>query len=752
MRKRSGGKGPGVSLRETARGLGQAAVPPAPAPKKIKADFRLIGRRTPRVDGSLIVTGAAPYTHDLELDRMLVGRVLRSPHPAAEVVSVDLAPALALRGVKAGIVTARGRVKYAGDPVAAVAAIDDLTAEEALKLIKVEYKVLPYVVSEDKAREPGAPQVLDKPNIQKLDDRNRGDTGRGLAEADVVLERTYRTSWEVHQPAETHSSLAAWSGDTLTVWDSTQAIHSVRDQLARALNMPAAKVRVIKQYMGGGFGSKLELNDFTVFAALLARQAGRPVRIILTRRENSTCVGYRPSCVMTVKAGAKKDGTLTALRFTNYSCGGVGEGDGSGEPAFDLYRCPNVKLEEYSVAANLCEGRATRAPGHTQGTLALEGLMEELADTLGLDPLAFRMKNYTLRNEGGGGLPYSIKNLDECYRLGAEKIGWNRRKAGPGRGNGRLRRGLGMASQIWWGGGLPGTMADIIIHPDGSVEAVSGTQDIGCGTRTHMALVAADTLGLEPEDITVKLGDTDLPWAPLSGGSLTSPSVAPAVRDAALKAAAALKSVAAKTLGLTAADIVLGGRKLTSAADPERFMSFADAAKALRRETAFHGERSGMPQDAAFNTFGAQFAEVEVDTETGKVRVLKVVAVHDVGRVLNLSTAESQVIGGITQGLSAALFERKLMDDNTGRMVNPNFHDYKIATAADIPEIIPLFIDAPDDKCNNLGVKGLGEPPRIPASAVIANAVYNAIGVHVGEIPMTPDRVLRALKAQEGRR
>jgi xanthine dehydrogenase YagR molybdenum-binding subunit len=751
MKRPARAKHSGFSDRDTARGSNQAAAPAAPASQKGPEAFRLIGHRTPRVDGPLVVTGAAPFTHDIERDRMLIGKILRSPHAAAEVVSVDLGPALALRGVKAGIVAARGRVKYTGDPVAALAAVDDRTAEEALKHIRVEYKVLPFVISEDKAREPGPPQVLDKPNIQKLDDRSRGDASQGLAEADVVLERTYRTSWEVHQPAETHSSLAEWSGDSLTVWDSTQAVHSVRDQLARELNVPAARVRVIKHHMGGGFGSKLDLNNHTVFAALLAREAGRPVKIVLTRKENSTCVGYRPSCVMTVKAGAKKDGTLTALRFTNYSCGGVGEGDGSGEPAFDLYRCPNVKLEEYSVMANVCEGRATRAPGHTQGTLALEGMMDELADALGLDPLVLRLKNSTVRSEGGAGAPYSIKNLDQCYRLGAERIGWDRRNPKPGQGTGRLRRGIGMASQIWWGAGVPGTLADIIIHPDGSVEAVSGTQDLGCGTRTHMALVAADTLGLEPGDITVKLGDTDLPWAPLSGGSLTSPSVAPAVRDAALKAAAALKAIAAEKLGVAAADVVLGGKRLSSAKNPEQFMTFSDAAKALRRETAFHGERGGMPSDLAFNTFGAQFAEVEVDIETGKIRVLKVVAVHDFGRVLNPATAESQVIGGVTQGLSAALFERKLMDENTGRMVNPNLHDYKIATAADIPEIIPIFLDAPDDRCNNLGVKGLGEPPRIPASAVIANAVYNAIGVPIREIPMTPDRVLKALQAQEGR-
>ncbi len=726
-----------------------AAAPAAPQPPE---KFRLIGRRTPRVDGRLIVTGAAPFTHDLRFDRLLHGRILRSPHPSADVVSVDLSPALAVPGVKAGIVLlAKGRVRYAGQPVAAVAALDENTAVEALKLAKVEYTVLPFVVSPDKARDASAPQVLDKPNVQPLDERSRGDVAQGFAAADAVVEKTYRTSWEVHQPLETHSSVADWRGDRLTVWDSTQAIHNVRDQLAQALDIPASRITVIKHYMGAGFGSKLELGDYTVAAARLSRLARRPVKIVLDRRENSTCVGFRPDCVMTVKAGAKKDGTLTALQFTNYSSGGTGEGDGSSEPLYDLYQCPNVKVQEFQVATNACEGRATRAPGHTQGTFALEGALDELAAALDIDPLLLRVKNLSTKNEGGTGVPYSSKNLDRCYRLGAEKIDWSRRNKKPGEGQGLIRRGLGMASQIWYGGGVPGTQADIVIYRDGSVEAVCGTQDIGCGTRTHMALVAAETLGLEPEDITVRIGETAYPWAPVSGGSLTSPSVAPAVRDAALKAAEALKKTAAAKLKIPVEDVVLAGKKLSSAKDPSQSLSFAEAARTFRHEAVFHGERAPWTAGFAYNTFGAQFAEVEVDTETGKVKVVKVVAVHDVGRILNPITAESQVLGGVTQGLSAGIFEEKLMDGVTGRMVNPNLHDYKVATTGDTPEIVPVFVDVPDDKVNNLGVKGLGEPPRIPASAVIANAVYNAIGVHVREIPMTPDRVLRALAGKEKR-
>jgi xanthine dehydrogenase YagR molybdenum-binding subunit len=744
---------PNLEYLDLSRPQGQApGVPPSPKPAPA-GDFKLIGRYTPRVDGAKIVTGDADYTHDLYFDGQLYAKILRSPHAAAEVVSVDLSAALAYPGVKAALQLREGRVRWVGEQVAAVAAVSETAAEEALDLIKVEYKVLPHVVDDLEALKPGAPQVTDQPNVQSFNALNRGDVEKGFGEAEVTIWRTYRTNWEVHQPTETHSSLAKWDGDFLTVWDSTQAIQSVRDGLARSLQIPAASVKVIKNYMGGGFGSKLSVNDYTVVAARLAKETGRPVKVTLSRRENSMCVGYRPSTRFTVKVGAKKDGTITAFHMKNQNCGGVGRGDRCAEPFVDVYKIPNLKVEETSVFINACGSRATRAPGHTQATLALEGAMEELAAALKMDPLELRRKNHSTKSQGDTALPYSLKRLEDCYRLGAEAIGWGRRNRTPGAGAGRFRRGVGMASQIWPGAGVPGTLADLRIHADGTVEVECGTQDIGCGTRTHIAVVAAETLGLEPRDIVVKIGDSDYPWAPISGGSLTAPSVAPAVRDAALQAAEYLKALASKKLGPPPEALALGSRRVFIKDSPEKAMEWKELTKQLRRIAYFHGERAGHPDDKfAFQTFGAHFAEVEVDTQTGKVRVLKHVAAHDVGRVVNRQTAESQVIGGITQGLSAALFEEKLMDPETGAMVNPNYHDYKVATGLDIPEIVPLFVDVPDDRLNNLGVKGLGEPPRIPSSAAVANAVFNALGVHVGEIPMTPPRVLASLKRKEAGR
>jgi xanthine dehydrogenase YagR molybdenum-binding subunit len=722
---------------------------PAVVPSPEKEEFKIVGKPTPRIDGKKIVTGQALYTHDIKLRGMLHGKILRSPYACAEVVSVDLNEAENLPGVYAALQLKKGRVNYIGEQVAAVAAVEEKTAEKALKLIKVVYNILPFAVSEEKARQEGAPRVHESTNVQKFNDYNRGDIEKGFKEADAVLERTYKTAVEIHHPAETHGSIAKWDGERLTVWDSTQAIFNVRNGLARVLQIPASRVKVIKTYMGGGFGSKLGLNDYTVVAAMLAKKAKRPVKIILSRKDNSLCVGNRPSSLQTIKGGVKKDGTITALYLKNYTCGGIRRGDYCSEPIIDVYKCPNLKVEEYAIFTHTGAARPTRAPGHVQGTFALEGFLEELAAEIDLDPLELRRKNYSTKNEGDTGIPYSSKGLDECYRLGAEKINWQKRNKNPGQGNGKVRRGLGMASQIWWGVGRAETLADIKLHQDGSIEVVCGTQDIGCGTRTFMAMVAAETLGLKPKEVSVKIGETVYPWCGSSGGSTTAPSVAPAVRDAALKAAEFLKQQAAKKLNIEAANVVIKNKKLFNKNDPSQSISLQELLGERRREKVFHGEYTGRPSEYAYNTFGAHFAEVEVDTETGQIRVLRVVAAHDSGRIINRLTAESQVIGGIIQGVSTALFEERIMDDSTGNLANPNLRDYKIATSLDIPEIVPLFADLVDPRINNLGSKGLGEPPRIPIAAAVANAVYNAIGVHIREIPMTPDKVLHALERKE---
>ncbi|MFQ6038627.1 MAG: xanthine dehydrogenase family protein molybdopterin-binding subunit, partial [Candidatus Aminicenantales bacterium] len=429
----------------------RSEIPPGPE-EKTQEEFRLIGGMTPRIDGNEIVTGKAKFTHDIRLRGMLHGKILRSPHARAEIEAVDLSAARSLPGVKAAIRLAEKSIRYAGEEVAAVAAVEEKTAEKALGLIRVSYRPLPHAVTEERAREEDAPRVFeDQPNLRSFNTYERGDVDAGFREADAVIERTYRTAVEIHQTAETHVSIAAWDEDRLTVWDSTQAVHSVRDQLARALQVPASRIRVIKTYMGGGFGSKLGLNVHTLAAALLAREARRPVKIMLTRQENSVCVGNRPSTIQTLKGGVTRDGRLTALTMKNLTCGGLRRGDRCSEPLIDLHRCPNVRVEEISIATHTGPARPTRAPGQVQGTFALEGFLDELAAEIGMDPLELRRRNYSTKNRGDTGVPYSTKGLDRCYELGAEAIGWERRNMPPGAGIGRFRRGIGMASQIWWG-------------------------------------------------------------------------------------------------------------------------------------------------------------------------------------------------------------------------------------------------------------------------------------------------------------
>jgi xanthine dehydrogenase YagR molybdenum-binding subunit len=718
--------------------------------KTMKSDnvFSIVGKRHSRIDGEKIVTGHANYTHDIKFRGMLHAKILRSPHACADIISVDLSAAKKKAGVKAAIQLYEGRINYAGQQVAAVAAVDVKTAEEALKLIKVEYKVLPHAVSDVKAMEKNAPQVLDHPNITERLMYERGDIDQGFKEADVVLEQEYRTHVQIHQPTETHGSIAKWDGKKLTVWDSTQSLFGVQAGLAAALEIPISDVQIIKQYMGGGFGSKLATGEYTVAVAKLAKIARKPVKISFSRKENSLCVGNRPSTLQAVKAGVKKDGTLTALSLHNYSGGGLRRGDRCAEVWIDIYKCANARAEEYNVFSHAGPARPMRAPGHPMGVFSLDGMIDALAYEIGMDPLELRMKNYSAKNRGDTEKPYSSKKLDQCYKLGAEKIGWKRRKKKPGSGKGPVKRGIGMATQIWGGAGSVETAAMIKLHRDGSVEVLSGTQDIGTGTRTYMAMITADTLGVDLKQVSVRIGSTLYPYSTGSGGSQTTPSVGPAVRDAALKAAEYLKKRASAQLNIEPDQIQIQKGKYVNSQNAE-FVPYKKLFARMRREKVFRGEYTGRPSEYAYNSFGAHFAEVEVDTRTGQVKVIKVVAAHDIGRVLNPLTAESQVIGGVTQGVSYALFEQRIMDDATGTVLNPNFRDYKLTTSMDIPEIIPIFIDSVDPHMSNLGAKGLGEPPMVPIAAAIANAVYNAIGVHVKELPMTPDRILAALNGKE---
>lgn len=723
----------------------------------------VVGKPMSRKDGYDKTTGSAKYTFDRILPNMLFAKTLRSPHAFAKITSIDVSKAEKVKGVHK-IITHKnvpdipwywGTSKlfstfltYEGDEVACIAAESEAACDKAMELIDVRYEVLDHVIDPVKAMEEDAPKLSDAGNIVRgqPETRDRGDFDKAISEAEVVFEQTYKTQCEIHQPLEAHCSLVDWNGDELTVYDSTQSIWGVRDTVANSLGIPFNKVRVIKEYMGGGFGSKLEAGKYTVMAALLAKETGLPVKISLDRKEMSLAVGNRPDSTQTYKLGFKKNGTLTALHHHSVgAAGGYPQGAACYWPAATMYKCDNVKIENYSVLINAGRARAFRAPGHVQGTFALDSAMDEAAEKLGIDTLELMKLNFTDKDQTSG-KPYSTKKLLEAYEQGAEAIGWKNRKK-PGSGNGNLKRGIGVASQIWWGGGTPPTYAVMKMYDDGSVRVLCGTQDIGTGTYTILAQIAAEVLEIPVEQVLVTLGDTEnCPYGIVSGGSLTTPSAGPAVRDAAENMKEQILSQAAAVLESDIANLTYKDAKVTDTTDESKTITAAELiTKRRERMIISEGARSQSDEAYAYNTFGAQFADVEVDTLTGNVRVVKLVAAHDVGRVINPKTLNNQIHGGVMQGIGFALTEYRVMDEYTGKTLTTNLHTYKLPTIMDAPEIVPIIVSDTDPKVNIIGAKGVGEPPMIPTAGAIANAVYNAIGVRIREIPITPDKVLNAL-------
>jgi xanthine dehydrogenase YagR molybdenum-binding subunit len=733
--------------------------------------FAQVGKPHPRLDGPLKVTGRAKYTYDVKLPGMLHGRMIGAAVPAGEIVAIDTSRAEKLPGVKA-VWTAESKVvRFAGQDVAAVAAVSPEVAEDAARLVQVTYKEKPFVGEIRAAMKPDAPLVYeadkspggkDVPHqgnvVGPVSGRRggaRGDVEKGLAEAEATIQATYHVPVHTHSCLETHGVVAHWEGDQLTIHSSTQAIFAVREGVAEALGIDRKNVRVICEHMGGGFGSKLGPSAtgsaVAVVACRLARMAGAPVKLMLDRRQEHLCTGNAPSAVVSVRMGAKKDGSLTAVHYKSYGSAGVATGAGTSGPASALYaNNPNFKAEEYDVFTNAGPSAPLRAPGHSQGAFALESAMDELAERLGLDPLELRRKNE------------SSPVRAAQYDTGAKAIGWERRnkKAGdmstghwaaaetasPRHHGSNKARGIGMANGNWYviarGSGVG---AEVKVHRDGSVELFSGAQDIGSGFRTVIAVVAAEELGLRPSDITSRVGDTQFPEGPASGGSNTTNSVVPAVRLAANQARTKLFALAAPLLGAKAEELDAAHGKIFVAAQPSRAVTFKQAAAKMPGEVIdCVAERKRQYETFRGDLAGTQFAEVEVDTETGEVRVLKMVSVNDCGLPMNTLTTESQVIGAMIQGASWALLENRILDRNVGTMVNPNLEWYKILSPADMFEATSILTPVAN-LGNNTSAAGIGEPPIVPTLAAIANAVYNATGARVRELPITPDRVLAAL-------
>ena len=729
-----------------------------PTPWGDDAELSIVGQRVARMDALEKVTGDARYTADIKLAGMLHVALLRAPVARGRVTSLNPSLALALPGVR-GVLTVDDvpdikldgvklfdqSIHYVNQPLAAICADTIELAERALDAIMMTVEVEPHVVTAEEALTADAPRVKPSGNTPRSSPRimSRGDVDAGLRDADVAITREYRTPTALHTALEPHGAVAEWSGAQLTIWESTQGIFNTRRDIAKAFGLPLSSVRVIKNYMGGGFGAKNGASHATYIAAGLAKKLGRPVRCILDREGEQTDAGNRSATTQRVTIGAKRDGTLTAITLdATISLGIGGWLAGPARIYHELYRCANVRSSETFVYMNTGAMASFRAPGSVEGAFGLECAMDALARELDLDPLELRRRNYA-RHDQEKNRPYSDKHLDECYRLGAERFGWALARDGVPDYTSRIRRGVGMASLTWGAGGGPPAYATVRINRDGTIEVLTGAQDLGTGARTVLAQIAAEVLGAKIANVRTVLGDTErLPFASNSWGSITTASVGPAVRVAAEEARDSLFEAAAGMMHTEPDDLESRDGEI-HAKSSDACMLIGDVCEKLGDVMIIgQGSRGPNPDKTAISAFGAQFAEVEVDTETGRVRVLRIVSAHDSGRVINPTLAESQLEGGIIQGLGYALFEERVLDEKQGVPLNPTMHDYKIPTIGDVPLIDAFFVGAADTVANHTGAKGLAEPPIIGTAPAVANAVANALGVDVTEIPLTPWRVL----------
>jgi xanthine dehydrogenase YagR molybdenum-binding subunit len=623
---------------------------------------------------------------------------------------------------------------YQGDEIAAVAADTEEHAIDAARAVKVEYEVLPPVISVESALAGRAPEgIFPNGNVRQGQAQETGDLAAGFQAAAHTLEQTYSTHVITHACMEAHGTVCEWEGDKLTAWVSTQGVNSARDNFATGLGIPQANVRVICQYMGGGFGSKLQLGPEGLICARLAKQAAVPVKMTLDRKEEHLVTGNRPSAAAKIKAGVAADGKITAIDAESWGTGGAGAN--SGFPLPYIYHTQQTDARRRAhkdVYINTGLQRPMRAPGHPQGSFITELMMDELADLVKMDPIELRLKNLP---------PQAPNAMYAAYlREGAEAFGWSKRHPTGDTTPGPIKTGMGVAICTWGGGGRGPSPTRCEIASDGTVVVRVGTQDIGTGQRTIVAMVAADALGLQPSQITPEIGDTQYGVSGGSGGSTTAASTSPGIRIAALKALEALKEKVAPALGVAADQLVAAGGKIQVKDTPSKSLSWADACKRIGPQP-ITADADWQPGMTSATTSGVQFAEAQVDIKTGIVKVTRVLAIQDCGLVLNQLTAESQVYGGVIGSLNFALFEDRILDRRTGQMVNPNMEWYLLAGMSDIPQIDVRLKSMPER-----GVIGIGEPPTVPTAAAIALAVRNAIGKTVRSLPLTPAKILETLQ------
>ncbi len=720
-----------------------------------RGETSLIGKPTDRIDGLEKATGVAKYTYDVYPDKTLTARVLGCPHAHAKIKSIDVSPAEKIPGVVKAITMKEpgNEIRWQGDPIAAVAGENEGAVAEGLKAIKVEYEMLDVFVNDEdlaaaekaKRTGKGGGNVQLEKEAGDNDDEEEfanKEIERLLKESAVVVDGYYGIDVITHMCLEPHGATCQWEGDKLQAYLSTQNVSGTAGQFAMPLGVTAGDVTVTCDFIGGGFGSKFQVDNWNIAAAKLAKETGRPVKLMLDRDIELKTAGCRPSGYIKVKVGADKDGVVKVWDSEHWGTNGATPGGVDQGVIPYVFNPKNRRRKRTTIVTNASPTRAWRAPNHPQASAMSQTAYDDIAAKLGIDSYDVFLRN--LPSVSNDKADVYAAEMEIAAKLMDWKAKWHPHGKAPRKGS--VVSGLGMAIHTWGGGGQPST-TNITIHPDGGVEATLGSQDLGTGTRTIIGMITAETFGLPLAGVKVNIGSSKYPPSAASGGSVTMGSVSESTLRGAQDALLKILELAAKKLGVEADTLVAKEGKIQSSGDPKKSLSWKDACSLLGMmplEVKGEFRRRDDQGLSSSGVGGVQMAEVEVDRDTGIVRMKKFVAVQDMGLVINPKTAKSQMYGAAIMGIAYALYEQRLMDPKTGAFLNAEIADYKLPRLGDIGEIV-LEIYQPDDEYNR-GVVGLGEPPVISPGAAISNAVANALGVRVPVLPITPKRVLEALQ------
>jgi xanthine dehydrogenase YagR molybdenum-binding subunit len=751
-----------------------------------EAAKKIVGQPMDRVDGRLKVTGSARYAAEFSVPNMVYGVLVQSGIAKGRARNIDTAAAQRAPGVITVITQANmppvrrpsnppsgdtvplldPQVRYSGQTLAVVVASTFEQAEHAAELVRIDYDVeTPAVMMAARLKDAFTPQTGNRPSESK-----RGDYAAAMKTARRQLEQVYRTPTEHHNPLEPHATIATWQGAKLTVYDATQGVSNSSENLAELFGLEPDDIHVIDPFVGGGFGCKGQSWPHTPLAALAARAVGRPVKIVLTRRQMFTSNGHRPETRQATTLGADVDGKLAALSHHahNHTSQSDEFVEPSGSPVGMLYSCANVEIEHKLVRLNVPAPTYMRAPGESSGSFSIETAMDELAAALGIDPIELRLRNYAEMDESTGH-PFSSKSLRECYARGADAFGWAKRAPKPrSMRDGRWLVGYGMATATYPANYRPAG-AKAIMLGDGTVHILCGTQDLGTGTYTILTQIAAETLGVSPQSVRVMIGDSRYPHAPTSGGSCSATSTGSAVQAAAQALRGRLISYATQDeasplSNVKSSEIETSEGVLAAKNDPSKRVTYVDVMKRYGRRsveqeafarpgiergpaaggapTGTEPADKGKGQAFSMHGFGAQFCEVRVDPELGIIRLARWTGAFALGKVLNEKTLKSQLEGGIVWGIGMGMQEETLMDHRFGRFVNTNLAEYHVPVNADVPPIEVILVPEEDKLVSPIGAKGAGEIGITGAAAAIGNAVYHATGKRIRELPITLDKLL----------